>query len=296
MKNVIYFAFAAALFGCREVKYSNNFPAGSNDSLEEVLIDAAAANDVDLVKKTLSIEKFVMSQELGGRALWAAYLNDSKESFTDLLGYHADPNYKNGWRALLVDSILNDRDFYFESLISEADNLDLNLKVDGRPVVFYSLLDTRLKYLKELLDSGVNVNTTSDAGVTPLFRAATVNQFEVVYYLLKRDADPFWRDSSGRDIASRIYNYSFELDPRRTELLERINSLLREKHNIDLDGGVISDSVVRNFDEATGKIPPMWLKNSGGSSPAKLNPLWISQFPDEYQKWYNSPANFKRKE
>ncbi|KAL1924562.1 uncharacterized protein VTP21DRAFT_4216 [Calcarisporiella thermophila] len=57
--------------------------------------------------------------------------------------------------------------------------------------------DGKLDRVKELLDSGIDVNAEDDFGYTPLQAAVSYNHYELVKFLIERGADVNQRDHCG---------------------------------------------------------------------------------------------------
>lgn len=91
-----------------------------------------------------------------------------------------------------------------------------------------------LQKVKELLDRGVDVNTRSESGVTPLMLACAEGQIDVVKLLLARGADVNVKDNSGRTALRWADLVRLPAQPKKdsTGMISIVDEKGREKEEI----------------------------------------------------------------
>ena len=102
-----------------------------------------------------------------------------------------------------------------------------------------------------------------------------------VLFLLQHGADPFIRDDTGGDVASGIFSPNWATKTEGYKARAEVLRLL-EARGLKFDLALTETANIRNFGEATGKEPPMWI-NRGAKEP---NPQWVKANPNEAEKWY----------
>lgn len=67
----------------------------------------------------------------------------------------------------------------------------------GRTELMYAVIDKEYKKVKELINSGIDVNTKDNQGYTALHFAVESNNYEIVECLISNNADVNAKDNFG---------------------------------------------------------------------------------------------------
>lgn len=114
------------------------------------------------------------------------------------------------------------------------------------------------EYLKPLLKAGAKLNTTTPAsnGRTPLQIAVSINNNELVNYLIDQGADPTVTDTDGYN-AFRYFTDLLIRDDRPTQAPSNFNSLL---YTLLSAGGYIQSNYIQDLKEKREKDPVVALE------------------------------------
>jgi hypothetical protein len=216
----------------------------------------------------------------GATPLWYAFTANKKAAFEKLLELGADPDAVdiNG-EPLLGDSIMVDKPDWMKVLLTHGANPDGVNTNTRQPILFRAANDGRIHLMEALLKAGADINIRNADGTTALTFASSSRQIETVKFLLQHGADPFLRNAAGNDLAAGLFgpNWNVRSAGLRRDVITRL-----EQMGIKFDQETIEQAQIRNLGEATGKEPPMWLKNNIGEP----NPDWVRANPEQAKLWY----------
>ena len=121
--------------------------------------------------------------------------------------------------------------------------IDPNLREEGtcRTFLHYAVKESSLKFVRALIERGLNPNITDCYGESPLFYALSKKDFRVFRYLLDCGADPAIANEDGQTVLHRacavgdlkITRYLIEkknMDPKRRDLEGRSAIDLANRH------------------------------------------------------------------
>jgi len=182
-----------------EATASVRIPPASEVFEDEGLRQAAAAaerGDVEAIRALGPIDLNAVSSS-GANLLMFEIVAQNETAVRALLDAGADPNHvtkDEGASPMMAAAISNDPR-WLNLLLDKGGNP--NLRTGGKPgdplltlLVYYG----RWENMLVLLDRGADIEATSPTGETAAFRLASLYQFDHVYELLERGADPAHAD------------------------------------------------------------------------------------------------------
>ena len=134
-----------------------------------------------------------------------------------------------------------------------------------------------------MLDLGADVNARRRDGTTQVAYAASVGHFRTVCLLLERGADPLLRSDLGVDVVGGIFGVAFPPGPGVSKWRDEAIRMLRVRH-IEARQDIVDRAMIRNFAEASGQEPAMWLKGNM----REPNPEWVRANPEQAERWYQA--------
>ncbi len=161
--------------------------------------------------------------------IWAL-IKENKTGFRHLLAKGAKPNLQvvQGESAMSFAAIHSDSDFLRAALKHGGDPNLVNLRTNKTPI-FDSLDHLRFDNVTVLISSGADLNFRDKTGTTVIVRAAGINQYQIVFEMLKAGADPMIKDNWGYTLLFPLKNNN--LDPKH-ELYRwraKVIELLKER-------------------------------------------------------------------
>jgi ankyrin repeat protein len=210
-----------------KMKAGDFFSAGA----EVALAEAAARGQVGKVQELLDRGTDVNSRGKDGMTplLWTL-LQENRAGFKYLLEHGANANLP----AKKGTSVMS-----FAAMHKDSTFLALALKNGGNPnlvgtdlaqtPIFVGIENLRWDNVQLLIDAGANLNFRDSHGNTPLMSAAGINQYHIVYAMLKAGADPAVKNNWGKTVLDRIK--ANNIDPKH-ELYQwrgKVIALLKER-------------------------------------------------------------------
>ncbi|WP_369426074.1 ankyrin repeat domain-containing protein [Croceibacterium aestuarii] len=98
-------------------------------------------------------------------------------------------------------------------------------------ILFDAVIDGDGESVRTILDCGGNTEVRDDEGKTPLLRAALVNDYDMVFLLLRNGADATVRDNDGNDFLLSLENV-----PRNHSARERQVRIMVSKRGLHCQG------------------------------------------------------------
>lgn len=127
----------------------------------------------------------------------------------------------------------------FTANVDDPWYLKVALQHGGDPNFYHAgrkqsiLIDTvspgKLSHIKLLLEAGADINETDARGETALMAAASLNQFDIVYYLLQQGADYRISNNWGKTIVDRIERNLIDPNNKLYEWRAKVITFLREQ-------------------------------------------------------------------
>lgn len=122
-----------------------------------------------------------------------------------------DYTTKNGLTALMIAMALNKKEIVDYLLKCKIQTTQVDRK--GRALLHYAVLSGSTQMVDCALQYDKNIDIADHEGNTPLIFAADVNQFSLVEYLIKKNADVELKNRQGYDaelVLGSPYGYDFE--------------------------------------------------------------------------------------
>jgi len=209
------------------------------EPLDQKLVDAVARGNGDMIAQLIRQGADVNAVGHDGmRPLFWAIGKNNVKGFRVLLLNGADPN------VTAYDSNSADRSLSLMGLAAiaaEPAYLELALKHGGNPdgmvgygnrtIIFESILNHRPENVHVLIDAGADINHLDSSGSTPIQAAADVNDFEIVYFLLKAGADLKIKNRWGNDLAALLGLFGARGIERNSEQYKYYLKVLSEMEN-----------------------------------------------------------------
>lgn len=145
---------------------------GDTDKIEDLIDRGANVKATDTKKRTL---------------LWWAMINNQPQAFELLLEKGADPTIRttSGETIVHTAAMINTPEF-IKTLLQHGAPVDIE-STGGRTPLFDAFGGGQAKIL---LDHGADINHRTRVNDTPLYAAATLDDYDNVLKLLKMGADP----------------------------------------------------------------------------------------------------------
>lgn len=155
---------------------------------------AKAAEHGDIKKIDALISKGIKVDVLGKHGItplvWAM-VKRNKVSFKHLLEKGASPNVRMEDNvSLLLWATEMDDPYFLDMALKYGGDPNQKIKMfdSEDPLFWYAVSNDRTDNLKTLIKYGVDVNSRLSDGSTLIFCAAELNQYDMVYFLLKKGA------------------------------------------------------------------------------------------------------------
>jgi len=167
-------------------------------------IEAAESGDVARLRQLAGQGALLNQFDSEGRSpLLLAVGREHKAAVKVLIELGADPNLQNpeGFSPLAL--AVAGEDVELLKILLDGGG-DPNGAFNDQPLTFLAAGAERWDNMNLLLDRGAKINATNALGETLLLRVANVSNFEQVFKLLGRDADPTMKSKTGGSVALRV--------------------------------------------------------------------------------------------
>ncbi|MES2694430.1 MAG: hypothetical protein V4773_13215 [Verrucomicrobiota bacterium] len=206
----------------------------------------------------------------GASVLWFTMLAGNKAGFARLLELGADPTRRFELMRMSVAymSVARSDDSYLELLLKAKFDPNTVLSETKKPLIFETVGFGGDSKLRLLIAHKADMNARDESGGSALMAAGTLWQFGKILTLLEHGADPAIRNQNGQDVAMWLFiagNLTPEANYQRLQVIEK----LKERGYV-FDEEIIAKARIQNLDEATGKAPPRFFKDS-----KEPNPEWV---------------------
>jgi ankyrin repeat protein len=215
-----------------KMKAEDVFSAAADIALAE----AAARGQIDKLSELLGHGAEVNARGKDGMTpLFWALIQGNKEGFKYLLEHGANPNLQDaqGTSVMSVSAALKDSVFLAVAL-KNGGNPNLVGQKSAKTPIFSSIENMTWDNLQLLIGAGANLDFKDRTGSTPLMRAAGINQYQIVYIMLKAGADPTIKNNWGYTILFPIKNNNINPAHELYQWRSRVIELLKERGmNVD---------------------------------------------------------------
>lgn len=164
----------------------------------------------DLLKQGADVNA-VGKEEM--RPLFWAITKQSLSGFQFLLENGAnprieflDPSRKRPLALIELAAIMEDSRF-LELLLKHGSNPNYRPESQTRTVIWDAILNRRIENAFILIEAGADLSYQDKSGSTPMMTAAGVKNFDMVYMMLEKGADPLVKDQWEYDLIGLMKRY-----------------------------------------------------------------------------------------
>ncbi|MCW8091132.1 ankyrin repeat domain-containing protein [Alteromonas sp. ASW11-130] len=192
----------------------------SKENVEKIDTLASRGIDVNAVRKD------------GMTLLFYALSKKNKKAFSKLLKRGASPNMqiKNGDSVMNVAAVLDDN-FYLKEALKHGGNPNVinsksQLKVTP---IFDAIYNDKLSNVKVLVEAGADLEYENYKKHTPLLLSASINNWEITYYLLLQGANYKQMSVWNTGLVFLLENNNIGRDAEMFPWREKVVEFIREK-------------------------------------------------------------------
>jgi TPR repeat protein len=178
----------------------------------------------------------------------------NENGFLCLLKHRADPNLLAFDRTSVMKLAATDKNpAFLKMALEHGGNPNWTDPQNGRPIIFETIHPYSREPIKVLIAAGADVNAKDKSMPylqTPLYSAATLNQYDIVYLLLEAGADYTLTDEDGYNpliysIERHLLDPNFKLLPWRAKVVEWLCERGVEVTPAEDDGFVVRGQLIR---------------------------------------------------
>lgn len=199
------------------------------------LCESISKNDVRKVEALLNEGFNIEAPGKDGMTplYWAWKLNNKKMLLLLLKDGYANVRYPAYKGNSVLDEIISLEDKEYIQLVKPYWLTKEDFKNNRETPMHNAIMQSSLERVKKLVKYGTDINQQNAMGETPIILAGKIVQFQTVYYLLKKGADPTRRDRTGTSIVFYIrmhyHNPCFKHEGMRFDYLLKCVDLLKKK-------------------------------------------------------------------
>jgi ankyrin repeat protein len=179
------------------------------------LAEAVARGKIDQIDKLIKQGADVNATGRDGmKPLFWAMGKESVKGFEALLQNGANPNVTaegliKGERppSVMELAAIAENPEYLKLALKHEGNPNYPLGYGNRTIIDEAIMNNRLENLRILVESGADINHTDSFGSPPIMSAARIRNYDMVYFLLRKGADPTIVDSAGSDLAKFLKKF-----------------------------------------------------------------------------------------
>jgi len=199
------------------------------------LCESMSKNDVRKVEALLKEGFNITAPGKDGMTplYWAWKLNNKKMLLLLLKDGYANVRYPAYKGNSVLDEIISLNDKEYLKLVKPYWLTEEDFKNYRKTPIHNAIMQGSLERVKKLVKSGTDINQQNASGKTPIILAGQIMQFQTVYYLLKKGADPTRRDRTGTSIVFYIrmhyHNPCFKHEGMQFDYLLKCVDFLKKK-------------------------------------------------------------------
>lgn len=179
------------------------------------LAEAVARGKLDQIRELIQQGADVNAKGRDGmRPLFWAMGKNSLKGFEILLQNGANPNVTaegliKGERppSVMELAAIAENPDYLRLALKHGGNPNYPLGYGNRTIIDEAIMNNRLENLRILTEAGADINHQDSFGSPPIMAAARIRNYDMVYFLLGKGADPTIIDSAGSDLASFLKKF-----------------------------------------------------------------------------------------
>lgn len=175
------------------------------DKAQIAVLDALARANYEEADNAL-VNLPVDKRGTGGETLlwWQVNVGDLA-AFEYLLKKGANPtNQVAGAPNVIELCAMQENRRFIELAIEAGANVNMISYFDRQTPIFSAILSRRIKNVEFLLDSGAYMDIADAMGTTPVLLASDQGAFDIVVLLLRRGANPLWKNTQKHDLSSSL--------------------------------------------------------------------------------------------
>lgn len=182
-------------------------------SIQVELLDALKKGEFVRVDTILGKVPIDTAGDHGETALWWQVNIGNFEAFDYLLRKGASPTRQvsNGPNILELCAMQEDQRF-LRAVIKQGVNMNMISLHDRQTPIFAAILHRQYANVELMLEEGAYCDVADVMGTTPVLLAADGKAFDVVLLLLKRGANPTFKNRQGYDVWRSLSEANLRLD------------------------------------------------------------------------------------
>ena len=172
------------------------------------------ANDVDRFSESLHGVDINFKGNKNVTLLFWAIAKDRFKAFEFLLGHGADSNISTeelvrdeGRLSVMELAAISEDSRYLTAALAHKGDPNFAVDYGNRTIIYEAILNNRMQNIQILVDAGADLEHRDSAGDTSLMVAASINDYQTVWLLLERGADPSVKNRAGYDLLGRMKRF-----------------------------------------------------------------------------------------
>ena len=203
-----------------QARFADAVARGEEKQMRELLKQGADVNAVG-------------RQEM--RPLFWALSKQSVIGFGFLLENGADPNVQT--KSLSGDTTppsvmeaaaLMENTEYLRLALKHGGNANFSAGIGKDTVIYEAILNHRIGNVRTLIKAGADMNHRNFSGITPMMKAASIDQYDIVHLLLEAGADPTIKNRWNNDLGWMVTNYGDRMIKPKSEQHEWYLKVVKE--------------------------------------------------------------------
>jgi hypothetical protein len=170
------------------------------------LLKSLQKNDISAIEQLIAqgVDLNIFGNEGVSPLLWLITQNDKKATQLALdLG--ADPNLNDADGDNAVNFVAGGGDPQWLKILLKAGGDPNSIDRNGEPALFDAIGEEHWDNINTLLEYGADVNLKDRSGKNSALYPVYIMKYELSYFFMSKNADPFIHSTAGADLAWNIY-------------------------------------------------------------------------------------------